>query len=548
MEVGGARAAGCGAWAPRARRTAGTLGASEARRVARRRVVALGRALALAGALAGCGGEPPPVRVEGPGVTLEAALEPAAARVGVNRIEVALRDEAGAPLEGAQVAVAVRMPPMGSMPAHGGPAPVRERGRGRYEAEFEIPMGGTWQVEIEARTRAGEPVRAEGSLTTGTTGLVLRAGGASAAPAPAAGHEGHEGGAPPRAGGHEGHAGGAAAPASESRAPGEFALAPARVQEVGVRSAPAERRRVARSVRAAGLVGYDETALVDVSLKVRGWVGALYADAVGVRVERGAPLFTLYSPELYAAQEEYLQAVHSQRQARGTGAPDRADWRVRAARKRLALWDIGAGEIAAIERRGVPMEEVAIRSPVTGTVLEKDVVEGSAFEPGQRLLRIVPLDRVWVEAQVYESEAPMVRVGTPAEVSLPYEPGVRFEGRVGFVYPTLSEGTRTLRVRVVLDNPEGTLRPGMWATVRLEGEAAERLVVPESAVLQAGERAFVFLDLGGGRFRPREVEVGMRSGGDVEIAGGLEAGERVVTSGTFLVASESRLRAALEQW
>jgi len=133
-------------------------------------------------------------------------------------------------------------------------------------------------------------------------------------------------------------------------------------------------------------------------------------------------------------------------------------------------------------------------------------------------------------------------------VSLPYAPEQRLEGRVGFVYPTLDQGTRTLRVRVVLANPEGALRPGMWATVLLEGDAAERLVVPQSAVLQAGERAFVFLDLGGGRFRPRQVEVGMRSGEDVEIVRGLEPGERVVTSGTFLIASESRLRAALEQW
>jgi Cu(I)/Ag(I) efflux system membrane fusion protein len=326
-------------------------------------------------------------------------------------------------------------------------------------------------------------------------------------------------------------------------APGEFTLPPARVQEVGVRSAPAERRRIARSVRAAGTVGYDESALVDVSLKVRGWVRSLRADAVGVRVERGAPLFTVYSPELYAAQEEYLQAVRSER-----AAPARGRWRSQAARKRLALWNVGPGAIAALERGGTPLEEVPILAPVTGTVIEKDVVEGSAFEPGQRLLRIVPLERVWVEAQVYESEAPIVRVGTPAAVSLSYAPEQRFEGEVSFVAPSVSEGTRTLRVRIVLQNPDEVLRPGMWATVELEGEAAERLVVPQSAVLHAGRRSFVFVDLGGGRFRPREVEVGVRSGDAVEIFRGLEPGERVVSSGTFLVAAESRLRAALEQW
>jgi Cu(I)/Ag(I) efflux system membrane fusion protein len=437
---------------------------------------------------------------------------------------------------------------MGAMPAMGGPAPVRERGEGRYEAAFDLDMGGTWQVVVEARPRDGAALRAEGSLTVGTPGLLLRAAGSGAGPGGEATAKG--GDAAPQAGHgeHGGQAGAAAGQVPTGGAPGEFTLPPGRAQEVGVRSAPAERRRIAASVRAAGTVAYDETALVDVSLKVGGWVGSLRADAVGVRVERGETLFTLYSPELYSAQEEYLQALRSQGAARGTGAPDRADWRVRAARKRLSLWNVGPGEIAALERRGSPLEEVPMRSPVTGTVIEKDVVEGSAFEPGQRLLRIVPLDRVWVEAQVYESEAPMVRVGTPASVTLPYEPGRQFEGRVSFVSPVLAEGARTLRVRVVLENPEQVLRPGMWASVRLEGEAAERLVVPQSAVLQAGERAFVFLDLGGGRFRPRQVEVGMRSGEDVEIVGGLEAGERVVTSGTFLVASESRLRAALEQW
>jgi membrane fusion protein, copper/silver efflux system len=513
--------------------------------------LALGTGLALTG----CGGGSEAVRVEAPGVALEAALEPAAARVGENRIEIALRDEAGRPLEGAAVAVAVRMHAMGAMPAMGGPVPVRERGDGRYEASFDLDMGGTWQVEIDAAPRGARALRAEGSLTTGSSGLVLRGVGTEA-PVPdaavAPGHEGHGAGAgepaPAPQTGHEGHAAEPRAAAAEGAAPGEFTLPPARAQEVGVRSAPAERRRIAQSVRAAGVVSYDETALVDVSLKVRGWVGALRADAVGVRVERGETLFTLYSPELYAAQEEYLQAIRSRRAAHGTGAPDRADWRARAARKRLELWNVAPAEIAALERRGSPLEEIPIRSPVTGTVVEKDVVEGSAFEAGQRLLRLVPLDRVWVEAQVYESEAPMVRVGTPASVSFPYEPGRPFEGRVSFVAPTVAEGGRTLRVRVVLENPDEVLRPGMWASVRLEGEATERLVVPQSAVLHAGERAFVFLDLGGGRFRPRQVEVGMRSGEDVEIAGGLEAGERVVTSGTFLVASESRLRAALETW
>jgi len=514
------------------------------------------RAALLALGLVACGDEAPDARVEAEGIVLEASLEPDSPKVGANALALALRDAEGRPLEGADVEVAVRMHAMGAMPAMGGPVPVSARGGGRYEAEFDLTMGGTWQVEVAARPPGAALLRAQGALTVGTPGLALQPPGGAAAPPGTVATDPHaEHAAAPAAGGtdrgtrpEERAAAAPGGPPPEAGHPGDVALPPARVQEVGVRSARAELRRVAPSVRAAGLVDYDETALVDVALKVRGWVGALRADAVGVRVERGETLFTLYSPELYAAQEEYLQALRSRDAARGGAEPHRADWRVRAARKRLSLWDVGPAEIAAIERRGEPLEEIAIRAPVSGTVVEKEIVEGSAFEPGQRLLRIVPLDRVWIEAQVYESETPFVAVGTPAKVALAWEPAREIEGRVSFVSPVVREGTRTLEVRVVVDNPERALLPGMWASVRLEGEAAERLVVPQSAVLHAGTRAFVFLDLGGGRFRPREVEVGMRAGDDVEIARGLAPGDLVVASGTFLVASESRLRAALEQW
>jgi Cu(I)/Ag(I) efflux system membrane fusion protein len=485
--------------------------------------ILLAGAAAAALALA-CGPGAEPARVESAGLAIEAAVEPAAARVGANRLALELRDAEGRPVEGADVAIEVRMPAMGAMPAMGGRAPVRELGGGRYRAEFELSMVGTWQVEVEARTPAAAgAARATGSLTVGVPGLLLRGEGGAPGPAePAAEH----------AGGH----------------PAEVALPPARVQEIGVRSVVVERKAAERSLRALGRVGYDETALADVSLKVRGWVRELRADAVGVHVERGSVLFTLYSPELYAAQEEYLQALGSRERARGTGAPGRADWRVEAARRRLALWDIGAPELAALGRRGAPAQEIAIRSPASGYVVEKNLVEGSAVEPGARLLRIVPLDRVWVDVDVYESEAAQVSEGMPATVEASHRPGLRLEGRVAYVYPQLAEGARTLRARIELPNPDLALRPGMWANVRLREPAGERLLVPEDAVLHAGDRSFVFLDLGGGRFRPQRVELGMRSAGEVEVRAGLEPGQRVVASGTFLIASESRLRAALEQW
>jgi Cu(I)/Ag(I) efflux system membrane fusion protein len=209
---------------------------------------------------------------------------------------------------------------------------------------------------------------------------------------------------------------------------------------------------------------------------------------------------------------------------------------------------VAPAELAAIARRGAPIEELPIRSPASGYVLEKNVVAGSAVEPAQRLYRIAPLDPVWVEAEVYEAEVALVAPGMAAEVELPYLPGRRYPGSVAWVHPGLSGSTRTARVRIALANPGQTLRPDMLANVELAAPPREGLVVPLSAVLHAGERSFVFLDLGDGRLRPQPVEVGMRAGEEVEILAGLEEGQPVVASATFLVASESRLRAALEQW
>jgi Cu(I)/Ag(I) efflux system membrane fusion protein len=277
-------------------------------------------------------------------------------------------------------------------------------------------------------------------------------------------------------------------------------------------------------------------------------VGKVFVAAAGDPVEKGQVLFNVYSPELYAAQEEYLQALRSQARARASEAPERADYLVRAARNRLRLWDVAPRDLAELERRGEPLEELPIRAPVSGFALQKNVVEGSAFEAGERLYRIAPLSRVWVEAEVYEFELASVAKGRNASVTLPALPGRSFEAEVAYVYPTLDPGTRTARVRLELPNPDLELRPDMYANVRIHMDRGERLVVPLSAVLHAGERSFVFRALGEGRFRPQEVSIGARSGEEVEVLSGLEAGDPIVSSGTFLIASESRLRAALDQW
>jgi Cu(I)/Ag(I) efflux system membrane fusion protein len=463
-----------------------------------------------------------PVMMQSGGTRLAVAVSPAAPRVGVNALWIELRDASGAPVSGAQVEARVVMHAMGTMPGMGGPARVREEAAGRYRADFDLAMGGTWQVEISATPPDGAATRVEGSLTVGTAGVRLE--------------------------GAESNAGAEAAPTAHEAHPGEFRFPSARLQRVGVKTGKAERKTLRTTIRAVGRVTAEETTLEDVSLKVRGWVGQIHADAVGDPVEAGSVLFTVYSPELYAAQEEYVQALGSQERARETSSPDRADYLARAARNRLRLWDVADAEIERIARSREPMQHVPIRAPVSGYVVEKNLVEGSAFQAGERLYRIAPLSQVWVEAEVYEYELPLVREGQDATVTLPYASERSFEARIDYVYPTLDPRTRTARLRLAIPNADLALRPDMFANVQIHVERGERLVVPQSAVLYAGERSFVFRALGEGRFRPQEVRVGLRAGEDVEIAEGLEAGDAIVTSATFLIASESRLRAALEQW
>jgi Cu(I)/Ag(I) efflux system membrane fusion protein len=328
----------------------------------------------------------------------------------------------------------------------------------------------------------------------------------------------------------------------------EVRIATGRRQEIGVVTERAERRALVVPVRAAGKVVFDETRLADVTVKYSGWIERLHVDEPGQLVRRGQPLFSLYSPELLAAQHEYLAALASQTEARATGAPDRADYLVAAARQKLRLWDLGAGQIERLERTRQPLASLPILSTVSGYVVEKAVVEGSAVEPGMRLFRLAGLDEVWVEAEVYESELPLLRVGDSALVTFPYLPGRSLAATIAFVYPYLDPATRTGRVRVELPNPGLELKPDMYANVTLDKALGERLAVPAEAVLHAGERQFVFVDLGEGRLAPRRVTLGQRAGDWVEVLAGLEEGEVIVTSGTFLVAAEARLDTPLEQW
>jgi Cu(I)/Ag(I) efflux system membrane fusion protein len=438
-----------------------------------------------------------------------------------NAVWVEVLGADGKPAQDAAVTLVWDMPAMGSMPEMRGDAAVSREGEGLFRVAFDLPMTGTWKLELALSTPASRAT-AEYSLTVGAPGL-RDLGTSGGEPAAAAGRE----------------------------APAESAVVridAARRQEIGVTTGVVRRQPLAVPVRAVGKVVFDETALSDVTVKYRGFVGRLYVDRPGQLVRRGQPLFTLYSPELFAAQQEYLIALGSQREAQGTGAPDRADYLVTAARQRLLLWDLQPGQIDRLARAGKPLEEIPILSPAGGYVVEKNVVAGAAVEPGMKLFRLAGLDTVWVEAEVYESELPLLRAGDRAVVRFPYLPGRSFAGRIAFVYPYLDGASRTGRVRIQLANPAHALKPDMFADVTLTRSLGDRLAVPEEAVLYAGDKSFVFVDLGEGRLAPRRVTLGQTAGDRIEVLAGLREGETIVTSGNFLVAAESRLKVALEQW
>ncbi|MDX2089698.1 MAG: efflux RND transporter periplasmic adaptor subunit [Kofleriaceae bacterium] len=318
----------------------------------------------------------------------------------------------------------------------------------------------------------------------------------------------------------------------------------ARRAQIGVRTSKVVRTPMTRSIRAIGRIAYDETTLEDVTLKLAGFISKLHVAETGQPVRKGQLLFTLYSPELFAAQQEYLLARESHAEA-GSG---RGEYLVRAAAKKLELWGLARAQRDALDKRGKPLEDVPFYSPASGYVIEKNVVEGAAVEVGQRLFRIAALDRVWVEADVYEADLALIAKGMRAVVTLSYLPGKTYEGKVAYVYPYLDPASRTGKVRIELPNTGLELKPEMYATVAFQVELGPRLQIPIGAVVYTGPRRLVFLDIGEGRLRPQEVTLGTRNEDAVEVVGGLREGQTIVTSGNFLVAAESRIRSSAKFW
>jgi len=335
---------------------------------------------------------------------------------------------------------------------------------------------------------------------------------------------------------------------------GQVTISPTVSQNMGVRYAKAERMDLFRSIRTVGEVMVDEERVFQVNSRISGWVEKLYVGFNGAPVEEGQPLLEIYSPELVSTQQEYLLARGHLAQVKSDGdenAIANARRLLDAALTRLANWEIPDDVIEAIQQSGEVQRTVLLRSPVTGVVLAKDVIEGAHIEKGTDLYNIADLRSVWVHASFYDNELPWISEGQKADVELSYLPGTTYQGEVSYVYPFLRERARDVHVRIIVENESLEIKPGMYANVELAGRRLEDIVVvPTQAIIRSGERSLVFVADGEGRFDPREVLLGAE-GGDgnelVHVISGLEEGERIVVSAQFLIDSESRLQEAIQK-
>jgi RND family efflux transporter MFP subunit len=325
-------------------------------------------------------------------------------------------------------------------------------------------------------------------------------------------------------------------------------LSPERLQSIGVKFGVVHRKSIADQIRTTGNVAVDETQLSYVQTRFSGYIEKVFADANYQYVRKGQPLFTIYSPELVAAEREYLIAKQNARalsQSSVPGVAKGSDSLVSASADRLKQWNLPPREISRLESSGEIQQSIEIDSPVSGFIIERNALPNLAVQPDTRLYTIANLSTVWVFAQVFQNDLGRVRVGQTSALTVDSYPGRTFHGRVDFVYPDVDMTTRTARVRLVFPNPNLTLTPGMFVNVTLDAPLGEQLAIPTSGVLQTGTRQIVFVDRGDGYLEPQEVQLGEQAGDDYVVLKGLHAGERIVTSANFLIDSESQLQAAL---
>jgi len=315
-------------------------------------------------------------------------------------------------------------------------------------------------------------------------------------------------------------------------------ISPQRLQSIGVTYTPAEQRELTKTIKTVGNVEVDERSVAHIHVKFEGWVEKIFVNFIGEPVKQNQPLFSVYSPDVVTAEQEYLLALQAQKQLGDQTT-------LNAAYQKLLYWDISPQTIQYLARTGKIKKDVTFYSPIAGTVINKTALQGMKITQDNELYTIANLNELWIFANIYENDLPYIRVGQHAEISLTYLPNQKFFAKISFIQPTVDSQTRTVKVRFEVVNPQGLLKPGMYANVALNMPLGKHLVVPQNAVLLTGERAVIFIYLGQGKVEWRNVTLGIRSGDWVEILAGVKAGEQVITSANFLLDAESQLKGAM---
>ncbi|OQK18290.1 hypothetical protein AU255_10825 [Methyloprofundus sedimenti] len=463
----------------------------------------------------------PPAKQQNFGATYQAGhyqiqikLNPDKPKIGNNQLTISLRDGKDQAITDANIEAYAEMPAMGSMQAMREPVSIDNSHAGLYQGHYSLPMNGSWPISIAIESPKYGNAKLVFDMNTSRTGVELMQATASELSPQ------HKQADIPK------------------QQLATFNVDSYRRQLIGVTTTDVVCRKLLKIIRTDARVTYNQSQITDINLKYDAWIGQLNADYLGKTMQQGKTLFTVYSPDLVSAQDEYLDSL-KQNYAFGLR---------KAARRRLALWDINSTQIKALEKRSQAIEYLPITSPVNGTIIEKNLVAGSAVKAGTRLLRLADLSTVWVEGQVYEADLPWIKVGMSAHIILPGHVEQSYTAKVIFVDPILNPQTRSAIIRVQLDNANGLLRPDMFATLSLHIDLGERMVVPEQAVIYSGEQRIVFVDKGHGRLLPVKIKTGLRNDDMIEVLDGLAKGDIIVTSGNFLIAAESKLKSGLAQW
>ena len=326
-----------------------------------------------------------------------------------------------------------------------------------------------------------------------------------------------------------------------------FRITPEKQQLIGVQYGTVEYQTISKSLRAVGKVAYDETKVTRINPKIDGWIETVYVDFTGKLVQKGQPLLTIYSPDLVQTQQEYLLAIKGRRQIGESPFSEAVNFSeslVQSARRRLELWDVSEQQIRELEKRGTALRAMTIYAPASGFVMTRNAFPRQRVMPETELYTLADLSTVWIIADIYEFEAADVKLGQPATVTLSSFPEREFTGKITYIFPQVDNATRTLKVRIELANKGFALKADMFADVVLQINYGNKLVVPQEAVMDSGTEQLVYVSLDDGYFEPRRIQIGARVDDRYIVLGGVQAGERIVTSGNFLIDSESKLKSA----